>query len=47
MPKWNALLRGFKRAAFATVDALYFLLDAPTDIRHRAEAIEQHREGID
>jgi hypothetical protein len=40
---------------FATVDALrarpysprlYFLLDAPTDIRHRAEAIERHWEGL-
>jgi hypothetical protein len=40
---------------FATVDALrarpysprlYFLLDAPTDVRHRAKAIERHWEGL-
>ena len=44
-----------RASGFATIDALrarpysprlYFLLDAPTDIRHRAEAIEQHWEGL-
>ena len=43
-----------RASGFATVDALrarpysprvYFLLDAPADIRHRAEAIERHWEG--
>ena len=44
-----------RASGFATVDALrgrpyspraYFLLDAPTDVRHRAEAIERYWEGL-
>ena len=43
-----------QESGFAKVDALragpysprvYFLLDAPTNLRHRAEAIERHWEG--
>ena len=55
MPKWHTAADRLRAAVFSTVDALrarpysprvYFLLDAPADVRYRAEKIAVQWDGL-